>query len=298
MKLRHNFFVYKNKYIGELKNKLFIQTILLFLFFNIQAQKFIISEADTINYIDTQNLKQGFWQNVSARNEGVYVDGEKNGIWRSYYKNGNIKSEITYVNGVKRGYAKIFYEDGQIAEEGTWMEDKWTGKYKSYYKNGKLSYVWNYNEEGDRCGYQKYYYDNGNIKIEGEWAEGKETGTIKEYYPSGFLKSKKVFCEGKCDKDFICIFHEKDSIIENEDLNKTNIFVADVKEDVTVTDSIKVFSGSGNHILYNKDRNPEKEGEFVNGILINGKHYFYTKDKTLLKTAIYKSGKIVEIINN
>ncbi len=274
---------------------IFIQVIISVLFFNIKAQEFVVSQGDTINCKDAQNLKQGYWKIPETRTEGFYVNDKKNGIWKSFYKNGNIKSEITYLKGVKRGYAKIFYEDGQIAEEGTWMEDKWTGKYKSYYKNGKLSYVWNYNEEGNRCGYQKYYYENGNIKIEGEWAEGKESGMIKEYYSSGFLKSKKVFCNGKCNKDLISVFYEKDSVLEDAKL-KIDTTLTVVKEIVTTSDSIKVFTGNGNHILYNKDRNPEKEGEFVNGVLINGKHYFYNPDKTLLKTAVYKSGKIIEVI--
>ena len=279
-----------------MKKLIFIQVIISVLFLNIKAQKFSVVQGDTINYTDTLNLKQGYWKNTATRNEGFYVNNQKNGIWKSFYKNGNIKSEITYLNGVKRGYAKIFYEDGQIAEEGTWMEDKWTGKYKSYYKNGKLSYVWNYNEEGNRCGYQKYYYENGNIKIEGEWAEGKESGMIKEYYSSGFLKSKKVFCEGKCDNDLISVYYEKDSVLENANINKVDTAVVVVKEKVADSDSIKVFTGNGKHILYNKNRNIEKDGEFVNGILFNGNHYFYSTDKTLFKTTVYKNGKVVKVI--
>lgn len=275
------------------------------------AQNFIVSDGDTINYTDANNNKQGFWKIEEANTEGYYVNNQKDGIWKSFYKNGNIKSEITYSTGKKRGFAKVFYEDGQIAEEGTWMEDKWTGKYKSYYRNGKLSYVWNYNEKGNRCGYQKYFYENGNIKIEGEWANGKESGLVKEYYPNGFLKSKKVFCDGKCEKSQIKCFREKDSVHENDIVVKNNIPNDEIaikkdslhtfenKEIAPIkTDTIKTFTGTGKHILYNKNKDPEKEGDFVDGVLINGKHYFYDKNNILIKTAIYKFGKLVEVIQN
>jgi len=287
-----------------LRTLIAIQIIISSLFFNIDAQNFIVENGDTINYTTSNNNKQGFWKNKELRTEGNYTNNEKNGVWKSFYKNANIKSEITYINGKKRGFAKIYYEDGQIAEEGTWMEDKWTGKYKSYYKNGKLSYVWNYSEHGNRCGYQKYFYENGNIKIEGEWTEGKESGLIKEYYSSGVLKSKKLFCEGRCDKNQISLFKEKDSVLDIVEKTTTNIVTSDTTISkhthiqVNQIDSIKTFKGTGEHVLYNKDRKPEKEGEFVNGILIKGKHYFYNEDGTLLKTAIYKSGKLIEIILN
>jgi len=282
-----------------LRTLIIIQVIISTLFFKIDAQDFIVSNRDTINFTDANNNKQGFWIIEDKQSEGYFLENEKNGIWKSFYKNRNLKSEITYVNGLKRGYAKIFYEDGQIAEEGTWMEDKWTGKYKSYYKNGRLSYVWNYNDKGNRSGYQKYFYENGNIKIEGEWEEGKETGLIKEYYSSGVLKSKKVFCNGKCKKNQIKSFNEKDSILDNEIITKvdSSTIIKDNKQ-TTKTDSIKTFTGNGEHILYNKNRKPEKEGTFVNGVLITGKHYFYNKNNLLIKTAIYKSGKLVEIVLN
>lgn len=271
-------------------------------FFSMKAQSFNAIEGDTINYIDANNNKQGFWKNTEKRTEGNYINNEKEGIWKSFYKSGGLKSEISYLHGEKKGYAKIYYENGQIAEEGMWMGDKWTGRYKSYYANGKLSYLWNYNDKGNRSGYQRYFYENGNIKIEGQWLEGKEDGLIKEYYVSGVLKSKKTYCDGKCKKNSIKIFSEKDSVLNTDILVTEKIDTVTVVEKADVyfekKDSLHLFTGNGQHVLYNKFRKTERKGEFVNGVLKNGKHYIYNEKGVLIKTEIYKQGKKIEVIIN
>lgn len=269
-----------------------ILSILTFFSLSFFAQSYDIIEGDTINYTDVNNLKQGLWIDYDKKIEGSYIDNKQEGIWKAYYKNGNIKSEITYINGEKKGYAKIYYENGKIAEEGTWLVDKWVGSYKSYYSNGKLSYLWNFNEHGSRCGYQKYFYENGKIKIEGEWEDGQETGVIKEYFSSGSLRAEKYFESGKCKPDAIIIYSEK----------KNTELIADNKTDDTLkqvkTDTIDVFSGNGKHIIYNKYKLPEKNGDFKNGILTDGEHYIYDQNNVLIKTIVYKNGEKIKTINN
>jgi len=276
--------------------------------FIIHSQTYDIFEGDTINYSDAQHNKQGHWIIFKNRTkqklqEGYYLHGKKEGVWKSYYVNGNLKYEIAYVNGEKNGKAKIYYENGNIAEEGNWVVDKWVGKYKSYYKNGKLSYLWNYNDYGNRSGYQQYFYENGNKKIEGEWIDGKEHGVIKEYYETGTLRVEKNFSLGECDVSTIKTYSENETI-KNDiiiEIKKDSVISKNVDIDTIIietNDSLEIFSGTGYHIFYNKDKKTDKEGEFINGILINGKHYFYDETGQLEKTAIYKEGKITEFIEN
>ncbi|MCF6367019.1 MAG: hypothetical protein L3J35_12560 [Bacteroidales bacterium] len=290
-----------------MKKIAYILLFLMFSFFNIHAQTYDIFEGDTINYTDANHNKQGYWVVFKNRTsqklqEGMYFQGKKDGVWKSYYVNGNLKSLITYVKGEKSGEAKIYYENGNIAEEGTWVVDKWVGKYKSYYKNGKLSYLWNYNDYGNRSGYQQYFYKNGNKKIEGEWIDGKEHGVIKEYYETGTLRVEKNFSLGECDSATIKTYSENeipdDIVIE---IRKDSIISKNSNIDTIViekNDSLEIFSGTGYHIFYNINKRTEKEGEFVNGILINGKQYFYNNSGELEKTAIYKNGKIVKFLEN
>ena len=276
--------------------------IYVFVFFVniINAQSYEIYKGDTINIIDKNNFKQGYWVknkpfSEEKIQEGNYVDGKKEGLWKTYYSEGGIKSEITYQHGEKYGKAIIYFENGNIAEEGVWLIDKWVNKYKAYYKNGKLSFVWNYNESGMRSGYQRYYYENGKIKIEGEWENGKEKGIIREYYSDGSLRSEKIFNAGKTGKDSITIYEIKEKITaKNNVKTKTKDIV---KKHYKEPDSLGIFEGNGHHVFYNKYKKKEKEGIFKKGYLIEGKQFFYDKNRNLLKTAVYKEGKIIHIIN-
>ncbi len=257
------------------------------------SQKFKLYNGDTINYIDFNNQKQGLWLIFNKTDktikveEGKYVNNKKEGIWKKYYPGGKIKHEITYISNKPNGNAKFYYENGNISEEGIWKGNKWIGNYKFYHDNGKPSYEWTYSEKGKRTGTQKYYHKNGNLMIEGEWTEGKEIGIIKEYYEDGTIKSKKDFKDGK--------FDVASAKFYNKDLSPKDTVI--VKEHI-VNDkvSVGVFDGNGFHKTYNKQKKLQREGEFKNGKLIDGKRYYYNSEGKLIKTSIYRYGKVVDVI--
>jgi antitoxin component YwqK of YwqJK toxin-antitoxin module len=256
------------------------------------SQNFVVYKGDTVNVIDKNNHKQGRWlvfdqKTKKIDQEGSYLNDIKEGIWTSYYDNGVKKSEITYQNGQKKGYAKIFFENGNTAEEGYWDVDKWTGKYITYYSNGKLSYLWNYDQNGKRHGYQKYFYPNGIIKIEGEWENGKEKGEIKEYYENGSIKSIKTYKDGKLEGETVILPDSNLNVLNNTVSGDTG------KIEDLINDTIKIFSGNGYYIFYNKNKDVEKEGYFNNGVLVDGKHNIYDENGNLSKVFIYENGKII-----
>ncbi len=271
-------------------NKFYLIILILFGFSTfIFSQTYEIYKGDTVNFTDNNNLKQGLWHMYQEKTKkiiekGAYVNNVKEGIWTAYYSAGTKKSEITYQNGQKRGYARIYFENGNIAEEGNWDVDKWTGKYITYYSNGKYSYLWNYDQNGKRHGYQKYYYPDGKIKIEGEWENGKENGIIKEYFENGKIKAEKSFIEGEIDSNTVVFYdnvHEPDISDTATNSNHTKI------------DTVKIFSGNGYFIFYNKDKKIEKEGNFNEGILYKGKHNIYNENGILIKVFYYEGGKII-----
>ena len=268
----------------------FLISFILLISVNSVAQNFKIFNGDTINRIDDNNLKQGMWvvfNNDTGKkiDEGIYKNNKKNGIWKKYYKSGTIKSEITYLNNIPNGYAKFYYKNGNISEEGMWKINKWTGNYKYYFENGKLSYDWHYNSSGKRTGEQKYYHKNGNLMIEGNWSDGKESGVLKEYYADGSLKSEKNFADGKLDEASVKHFKklEKTSAISKQ--QKTGKMVGE-------------FTGNGYYKLYNKLKKIDREGEFSQGKLVDGKRYYYNNKGVLIKTSIYKNGKLIQNIDN
>lgn len=278
--------------------KTFLNRVFLF-WLLMSSTVFIFSQNDTINKFDENGMQHGYWiiyENNVKSEEGRFEHGLKVGTWIGYYPSGKIKHQITYQNGKPNGYAKFYYENGNVSEEGLWKENKWVGEYKFYHKNGNLAYDWNYSESGKRTGTQKYYHENGKIMIEGEWKEGKENGIIKEYDNTGKLIAEKTFNNGQLDTNSIKIF--KPTTDSKPDTNKeqhNQQLVEEVKEPQNT--NIELFEGSGFHKTYKNGR-LDREGEWKNGRLINGKKYFYDENGKLIKTTIYKNGNIVNIIYN
>ena len=259
-----------------------IPAILLF-FFNVSFGEVV---RDTINLVDEENRKQGYWIeycNGTKIREGNYIDNKKSGIWKNYRKDGSLSYTIQFMNGQPNGEMCSFYANGKLLERGTWVIDHWEGEYYSYHENGNLSGHFFFNQHGNRTGHQKYYHENGQVMISGNWLNGNKDGEVTEFYADGSVKCKKQFCKGKSVPNSIQEYgrgmvREKKSALEKG--------VA------------AVFEGNGYHTLYNKLRKPDREGEFKDGKLINGKRYFYNLQGILEKTAIYQNSKVIRWITH
>jgi antitoxin component YwqK of YwqJK toxin-antitoxin module len=278
--------------------------LLIFVFPQIVGlgQTYELYKGDTVNKTTVDGKKVGRWVSFFENNkttiekDGFYDNNRKSGVWKTYYKNGNIKSEITYVNNKADGYAKIYYENGKISEEGNWKGTKWVGKYLYYHDNGNKAYEWSFNEEGKRTGEQKYYHENGKLQIKGEWVDGKENGIISEYDSGGNLKSEKVFASGSIDVK-TSKFYATKKVSVSEIPDDTNATVSNSLDTNNENqNSYETFNGNGTYKLYNAFKKIDREGDFVNGKLINGKKYYYNADGKLIKTEVYTNGKVTDVI--
>lgn len=279
-----------------IKRLLYIAFLFLMVF---SLPVYVYSQNDTINKTDTSGKQQGYWiiyENKVKSEEGRFEHGVRVGTWKAYYPTGNPKSQITYQAGKPNGYAKFYYENGNVSEEGLWKENKWIGEYKFYHPNGNPAYEWKYSESGKRTGVQKYYHENGKIMIEGEWKEGKENGTIKEYDDNGKLVAEKTFNQGQLDAASVKIYTPNtNNNVSDTNKEQNNQQVQEVKPPQNT--NIDVFDGNGFHKMF-KDGRLDREGDWKNGRLIDGKKYFYDENGKLVKTTIYKNGNIANIIYN
>ncbi len=263
----------------------------------------VFGQKDTLNKTDENNLKQGYWivtdENNKKIEEGKYLNDVKTGLWKGYYTDGTLKQEITYKDNKPDGYAKFYYPSGVLSEEGIWKGNKWVGDYKYYYPNGKPSYEWKYSEQGKRTGVQKYYHENGKIMIEGEWNEGKESGPIKEYDENGKLVAEKSFNNGQLDESSVKIYSTtSNSSTLNQVQDNNNTQINTIQTNTNTNTSLDYFTGNGHYVTYTKDKKIEREGEWKDGKLVDGKRYYYDETGKLTKTSIYKNGNIVNIIYN
>jgi antitoxin component YwqK of YwqJK toxin-antitoxin module len=219
-----------------------------------------VEAIDSINRTDEHGKKQGWWQlfypGGELREEGLYLNSRKEGLWREYSTNGVLKSEITFVNGRPNGPARIFYDNGNLKEDGIWKNNRWTGDYCEYYENGCIMRDIRFNSVGKRE--ISRLYDEKNcgalLRVDTAIADVPFNGG---YYENGEPKPKKLIA---------CETPPKLSGAHQEQI-------------------------SGTYRLFNDKGLISKEGDFVNGKLINGKTFHYDDGSRLKRIAKYTEGK-------
>jgi hypothetical protein len=97
-----------------------------------QCKTFKLSDrGDTLNCVDLKGRKQGPWVeripelrgNPGYEEEGVYIDGRKEGTWRKYTQQGDALAVENYKWGLKNGKCQYFTFMGLEREESWWAMD-------------------------------------------------------------------------------------------------------------------------------------------------------------------------------
>ena len=88
----------------------------------------------------TEGEREGLWiENVGdAREEGNYIMGLKNGMWKTYYTDGQLHHSGNFVQGHPDGRHVFYYPDGTLKEEQYYVMGRRDKNWKKYYENGAL----------------------------------------------------------------------------------------------------------------------------------------------------------------
>ena len=120
--------------------------------------------------------------------EGIYVNGRKEGVWTKYHKDGKTpKLKGNYVDNRPDGAYTRYYSSGQIKEQGSFSKNGYKGELIRYYTNGKISYKALYNNEGKETGKVQYFHENGKIALEYTMKNGLLTGKVSRFNGQGNL---------------------------------------------------------------------------------------------------------------
>ncbi|RTL60329.1 MAG: hypothetical protein EKK37_05690 [Sphingobacteriales bacterium] len=106
-----------------------------------------------------------FYANGSVNEKNSYADGQLNGPSVNYYLNGKKYVELNYINGEKDGYYKSYYQHDQLKSEGWYKEGKAQGKWIYYDELGNITSVLNYLND-DTHGYRYDYYPGNKPDLE------------------------------------------------------------------------------------------------------------------------------------
>ena len=265
---------------------------------------FEVIEGDTINIVDENNLKQGFWKIFGRMKrlpgydpdqvieQGNYANSRKMGLWTKFFASGKTKSEIEYKNSRPNGAYKTYFENGQVEEEGSWKNNRNTNDFKRYYENGQVSQNFAFNTSGKRDGKQTYFYENGQVMIEADIEAGKEK-FVKEFYEDGSVKAEKNFVDGKLDAANTKVYEPKTPVKnrDEEELAKAPIKI--VKLDKGDKVNRGTFNGTGEHKIYNMNKQISKDGTFKNYRLMEGLWYKYDENGILVSIEKYKKGRYI-----
>ncbi len=203
--------------------------------------------ADTINRVDANNVKYGFWSEKSNDQivKGFYVNNKKTGVWVTTLSTNLIQRVENYVDGKKDGITLIIDRKGHLMSQ-------------EYYKNGvphglSISYS-AYTEMplneinylfGKKNGWYKTYYDNGKIQEESEFLEDIKNGVTRWYNKSGKRVAENHYVNGVF-QGVQKTYYDNDSIMTTTNYTN-NIMTGDYKE-------------------YYRNGKIKMEGKYVNGV--------------------------------
>lgn len=251
------------------------------------SQSFEVFEGDTINQVDVDGRKQGYWKiwytkGGQLKEEGEYKNSRKNGLWKKYYPEGEIWSEITYKNNRAAGPFTTYYQNGVVEEKGAFYASgrgKYTGEFVRYHENGNISQEKIFSESGKTNGIQKLYHENGQVAVEWSSTNGMEVGELTRYYENGDVEEKKIYSEAGV-------------ITSSESFKMTQPAAPKVEAEVKPAKKAP-FGGQGikdgKQTVYNSNLQIYMKGEFIKGKLKNGRLYLYNLDGLLEKIEVYKN---------
>ncbi len=102
----------------------------------------------------------------------------------------------SYVNGVKEGLWKTWHPNGKLYKEGYVKNGKEHSEYQEYYENGALKYQYNY-VMGEKDGKWLSWYESGSPYTERNFKMGKLHGRLVHYDEEGNARLTEQYNEGR-----------------------------------------------------------------------------------------------------
>ena len=139
-----------------------------------------------------------FYPNTKLMAVGKHSGQKKDSIWLYYSEEGgSLLSDELYIDGKKEGVWRTYYPDGKVAEEVTYKEDVREGPWNTYFSTGEIKSTCAYHNDLLE-GRFIIYHLNGKVEVSGAYHESKkldvwvfltDLGELvkKEYYRNGIL---------------------------------------------------------------------------------------------------------------
>ncbi len=234
-----------------------------------EYKKGFIVDRLRINRRDKGNLKQGKWflfyDSGNIKQEGNYLDDQKDGYFKDYTETGDLLKISKYAMGelqpdaeeiAKLQQRNEYYPDGKIKVSAIYRNETPEGMRREYKPDGSLEKSVMYHngiitgegimlDDGNKDGHWKELFGDGSLKAEGNYDDGKQIGEWKYYHLSGKTEQTGKFSkQGKPDGKWKW-FYENGKLLREENYR----------------------NGLRDGLLseYDEDGKLIEEGEFING---------------------------------
>ncbi|MCG8576249.1 MAG: hypothetical protein MI810_15270 [Flavobacteriales bacterium] len=180
-----------------------------------------LKNKEEYNRYDKDGRKTGIWREYfpdgSIKSEGVYKEGEKNGVFKEYNKKGKLvdikkmKDDTTSMNPEDIVLIKLYkeyYRDGKVKLIGGYSNGMKSGIFREYSQAGELINGYLYEKDtmvaegivrfdGNYEGEWKHYYKSGELKASGIYEDGVKSGKWTYYYKNGKKEQEGKFKENQ-----------------------------------------------------------------------------------------------------
>ena len=177
---------------------------------------FIYTE-EKINRYDSQAKRTGVWRDLyddgKLRQEGNWLAGMKNGVFKFFNKKGELEKLERYENDVLivddastaiLDIRKEYHPNGSLKEMGTYREGKKQGNFRVYdeagNETGGLLYDGNLlvgegmiDSLGRRIGDWKLFYPDGKVRAQGKYVDGLREGNWTYFFTNGKTEQSGIY---------------------------------------------------------------------------------------------------------
>ena len=198
---------------------------------------------DTINQVDAQGRKQGFWRKMDKDNlrvyEGQFRDDVPYGKFTYYYQNikvrtislisedgkvarttswfanGKLMAKGNYLNQQRDSLWQFFSEyDGSLVSEEFYVNGKKHGTEKIFYPGNGVAEIipW---VDGVKEGEWEQFYDDGAPKLTGSYKDGEKEGPLLTFFLNGKLLVSGFYLNGRQDSTWV-YYDDKGSVTLKE----------------------------------------------------------------------------------
>jgi antitoxin component YwqK of YwqJK toxin-antitoxin module len=257
-------------------------------------------QGDTLSELEKNRLQLGYRIEYSDEpiedssvkrilQEGLMVNGRKEGVWIKYWDNSNMKLKGFYKGNRPAGNYEKYYKNGILKESGTFNRNKFYGELKRYFESGCPQYEARYNDNGNEHGSVTYYFDGcesavypeGHIEFQFNVVDGISVDSAFRYYENEDLKE-------------LIVYKADGTIKSSKQFDRVN---PQIKKSVSLPNS----EGSSNAerlapecVKVNSSAQKIYIGTCKDDRIWTGTRYFYDTTGNWFKVEIWEEGRFVK----